>query len=305
MGIIEFADQLVAFTEDQTWGVANVDLDVAQLFPIRPDVGCVAPDAAAAGDGWLVWPARDGFWKWAGGHTLPEKISDDFDQTFYKMSYETHGGSRATIHDHKYIFRPAAPDGSSSGTTAYVYDLETHRWSTLVPSGFASRIFTLATVHAPLGNNDAGGLHPIWGKIDYGTGAGEYSLFLGELTTQDNGSAATCSATMHFPIPSPKMFKPKRVLAYYSAPDGWGTPTMTFATANVIGSSPGAVNSGTPDTGTDYSLLGGTFSAVSSGSSDLQVTFTVNTAASGTVNLQRFYGAIVEGEYAGVRRGAV
>jgi hypothetical protein len=304
MGIREFADQLVAWTEDQTWGITNVDLDVAQLFPIHPDVGCVAPDAVAAGDGWLVWPARDGFYAWAGGTKMPQKISDDFDQTFYKMAYETHGGSRATIADHKYIFRGAAPDGSTSGAdTAYVYDLETQTWSTYNLSNFSSHMFPLTTIHAPLGNNDAGGIKPLWAKIDYGTGAGEYSLFIGELTTQDNGIPYTCQVTMHFQLPPSAMFKPKRILAYYQATDGWGTPFLS--STGTIGSATGAVGTGTPDTGNDYNLIGGTFAGVSSGTSDIKVSFLADTVAGGTINLQRFFGAVIEGEFAKVRRGMV
>lgn len=305
MGMIEFADQIIAYTENQTWGISNVDLDIAQLYPIRPDVGCVAPDAAASGDGWAMWPARDGFYKWSGGRQMPVKCSEDFDQTFFKMSYETHGGSRATIADHKYIFRPATPDGTALGTTCYVYDLVNSTWSTLVPTSFASSIYPLANVHAPVGNADAGGTHSLWAKIDYGTGAAEYSVFLGEITTQDNGVNFTCSGTEYFPQPPAQMFKPRNARAYYSAPDGWGTPSLSFATASVIGSSPGSLTSGTPDTGTDYSMVGATFSGVSSGTSDLQVTFSVASAAGGTINLQRFYGIVLEGEMADVRRGSV
>jgi hypothetical protein len=279
-------------------------MDIYQLFPIALEVGNVAPDAAATGEGRLIWPGHDGFYQWLGGREAPKKISGEMDDTFQNLNYEQHGGSRATIVNRQYIVRLAPPGGATAGQ-AYVYDFESETWSTLFPHGFASDIFPLATVHAPLGNNDAGVLHSLWGKISYSTGAGEYSLFLGDLTTEDNASTITYQGTMHFPLPPSALFKPKRVLAYYSAPDGWGTPVLAIPVSTQIGSSFGTLNTGTPDTATDYNLVGGTFSSVSSGTSDIQVRFSVGSTAGGTPRRQRFYGAVLEGLPAGVRRGAV
>jgi len=304
MGGTEFADQAVLFTENQTWGLTNVDLDVPQLFPIHPGVGCVAPDSIAVGDGVLMWMARDGFYAWDGGREGPRKVSEDMDTTFLKLSYETHGGSKAVISDRKYWVRLSTPDYGTLGL-AYCFNMETAQWGTVVHAGLSSTMFPLTTIHAPLGNNDAGYLHPLWGKVDYGTGAGDYSLYLGELTTQDNGSDYTCSATMHFPLPPDKLLKPSRVKAYYQAANGWATPSLAFATTDIIGSSVGTLNTGTPDTGTDYSIVGGTFNQQSSGTSDLKVTFSAVSAAGGTVNTQRLFGAIIQGQAGGFRRGAV
>jgi len=308
MGCIEFGDQVVLFTEDQTWGLTNIDMDIPQLYPIHPAVGCVASDAIAVGDGVLIWPAKDGFYMWD-GRGKPERISDSMEQTFGTMSYETHGGSRATIHNGRYDIRISNPDYSTIGS-AYRFSLEAfeaklHPWNTILQVGFASTLFPLATIHAPLGNNDAGKIHPIWGKVDYGTGAGEYGLFLGELTTQDAGSNYSCSATMHFPLPPNRLLSSARLLAYYQAANGWGTPALAFTPTTFIGSSPGTLNTGTPDTGDDYSLIGGTFSSAPRGTSDIQISFTVSSAAAGTVGQQRFFGAVLEGNPAGIRRGMV
>lgn len=302
MGIVEFSDQIVAFTEDQTWGITNVDLDVPQLYAIALGVGCIAPDSVAVGDGLLVWLARDGVYAWDGSPGGPQKISADFDQTFGKMAYETHGGSRGIINDRRYDVRLSDPGYASIGS-AYRFSFASGQWSTLTPTGFSSTLFPLAAIHAPLGNSDAGYLHPLWGKVDYGTGAGQYRLFLGELTTQDNATPYSCSASMHFPLPPSKLFKPSRVVAYYDAPSGWGLPSISQTTANEIGSDVGTMNTNTVDTGDDYTLVTATPSAVSAGTSDLKFTISWTSAAGGTPNRQRFFGAILEGQAAGVRRG--
>ena len=304
MGGIEFGDQFVLFTEDQTWGLTNIDLDTYQLFPIALSVGCIAPDAAVAGDGFLTWPARNGWYAWDGTKKPPSKISGEMDTAFQKLSYESHGGSRATIHTGRMDVRLSNPDYSTIGL-AYRFRFDTGKWNKITLAGFTSTLFPVATVYAPLGNNDVGYIHPVWAKVDYGTGAGTYSLFLGELTTQDNGTNYTCSGTMHFPMPPSVVASPVRVLSYYQAADGWQTPTLTFATSAPIGSSPGTINTGTPDTADDYNVIGGTFSGVSRATSDIKVTFSVASQAGGTVNMQRFFGAILEAGINRFRRGAV
>ena len=304
MGGVEFGDQFVMFTEDQTWGVSNIDLDTYQLFPIALNVGCIAPDAAVAGDGLLTWPARNGWYAWDGSKKIPWKISSEMDSTFQKLSYESHGGSRATIHSGRMDVRLSNPDYSTIGL-AYRYRFDTGKWNKITLAGFTSTLFPVATVYAPLGNNDAGYIHPVWAKVDYGTGAGTYSLFLGELTTQDNGTNYTCSGTMHFPLAPSEVASPRRAITYYQASDGWQTPTLTFATSAPIGSSPGTINTGTPDTADDYNVIGGTFSGVTRGTSDLKVTFSVASQAGGTVGLQRFFGAILEIGVHKFRRGSI
>jgi hypothetical protein len=304
MGGIEFGSQFVMFTEDQTWGVDSIDLDTYNLYPIALNIGCVAPDAAVAGDGLLVWPARDGFYAWDGTRKPPWKISKDMETTFFKLSYETIGGARATIHNGRYDVRLATPNYSSTGL-AYRFRFDSGKWSAITLAGFTSTLFPVATVYAPLGNNDAGYIHPVWAKVDYGTGAGDYPLFLGELTTQDNGTNYTCSGTMYFSQNPSEVFSASRVICYYQASDGWQTPTLTLATAAPIGSSPGTLGTGTPDLGDDYNIIGGTFSQASRGTSDLRVTFSVASQASGTVNAQRFFGGFIEGNANKIRRGSI
>jgi hypothetical protein len=303
-GGIEFGDHMVLFTETQTWGLTNVDMDIPQLFPIALGIGCVAPDSIAAGDGLLVWLASDGFYAWDGSNNPPKKISSKMDGAFSKMSFDAHGGSKATIHNRRYDIRLSNPDYSVIGN-AYRFTFETGEWSKISHVGFSSSLFPLATIFAPLGNNDAGYIHPLWGKVDYGTGAGEYGLFLGELTTQDAGSNYTCYGDMHFPVPPGELFTPYRIKAYYQAADGWGTPAFSFLNSDVIGSSVGTISTGTADTGDDYSVIGGTFSQVGRGSSCLKVRFSVSSAAGGTVNRQRLFGALLQGKASDIRRGGV
>ena len=305
MGGVEFGDQAVLFTEDQTWGLTNVDLDVPQLFQIALGVGCVAPDGIEVVDGVLIWPARDGFYGWTGAHnTEPKKLSDKMDATFGKLSFENHGGSKSTGHNRRYDIRLSSPDYSGAGA-AFRYNLDSGEWSTIAIAGINATLFPLTTVYAPLGNNDVGVLHPLWGKVDYETAGFDWTLFLGELSTRDDGTSYTCSAWMFFPQEPGGVFTPNRVIAYYQASNGWGTPTFGFVPADVIGTAVGTLNTGTADTGTDYSVIGATFSQVGRGTSDLKISFSVLSAAGGTVNGQRLFGAVLEGSKKKIRRGGV
>jgi len=198
MGCVEFGDQVVLFTENQTWGLTNVDLDVPNLYPIALGIGCVAPDSVAVVDGVLVWLAENGVYAWDGGRDAPVKVSGLMEVKFGKMNYSTHGGSRATGHNRRYDVALSNPDYSSQGTS-HRLNLDTFQWAKLNYAAYNSIVYPLATIYAPLGNNDAGAMHPVWGKVDYDTGAADYGLYLGELTTQDNGTDFTCSCIMQFP----------------------------------------------------------------------------------------------------------
>lgn len=299
MGGVEFADQAVLYTEDQTWGLTNVDLDVPQLFPIHPFVGNIAPKSTAAGDGLLLWAARDGIYAWDGdGRNLPKKVSDDWDAAFGKMSYETHGGSRAVVRDRAYLISIAAP--GSTPTAHYCLDLDSMQWSPWQPPTTA--IAPLATVYAPIGNEDEGKIHAIWGKVDYGTGAGEYTLLVDELGTDDNGSTYNGACTFFFPQDPGSTFTPQKIIAYYQASSGWATPSFSYSGAE-LGSSPGTIGTNTPDTTATYSVVSGVFSSINRGSHSLQVTFSVASSAGGAVNGQRLFGALLQGTPQGFRRG--
>lgn len=305
MGGAEYADQVVLFTEDQTWGLRSVELDVPQLYPIHPAIGCVAPDSVATGDGLIIWMGRDGFYAWDGGRKGPIKISEDLKTTFSKMSYEKHGKSRGIIHNRRYdIF---LIDANGSAGVNYSYDLETGTWSRYIQGDSNFEFAPICNIHAPLGHADAGVPHPVFAKVNAVTGGGEdYNVYLGEYGMLDHLTAFECSATMHFPQPPSQMFSPNRILAYYQTDSGWDTPTLSVVTSNFIGSTTGTpVNVGTPDTGNDYSLIGGTFPQAPRGVSDIKLSFTANTVAGGSVGFQRFFGAILEGFPSKIRRGMV
>ena len=305
MGGAEFADQVVLYTEDQTWGLRSVELDVPQLYPIHPSIGCVAPDSVATGDGLIIWLARDGFYAWDGGRKAPTKISETLQTTFSKMNFEAHGGTRGIIHNRRYDVRLMSPGGVSLGLM-YSYDLESGTWSTYIPGDTISTWAPLCNIHAPLGHADAGVPHPIFCKVDPQIGGGfDYHIYLGEYTTQDNASNYVCAGTMHFPQAPGQVFSPSRTLAYYQTDSGWSTVTLQTGTNDLIGSNLGTIVTGSPDTGDDYSVLGGTFSAASRGASDVKVTFYATTAAGGGVGKQRLFGAIVEGQPSKIRRGSV
>jgi hypothetical protein len=110
---------------------------------------------------------------------------------------------------------------------------------------------------------------------------------------------------MHYPLPLGGTMVPQRVLAYYSGDVGMGTPSLSFVTSSTIGDVVTSITTGTPDTGQDYSVVGGTFPREGSGVSDLKVKFTFDTAAGGTVGHQRLYGTVLEGSKSRVRVGSV
>lgn len=301
MGGVEFADQMVLHTEDQTWGLTNVDMDVPHLYPIHPSVGCIAPDATACGDGRLLWLSRDGVYMWDGsGRGLPRKISSEWDVTFGKMSYETHGGSRAVIVDRSYKISLSTPGGTPFSYACF--DLDAEQWSIWNPTGFASALAPLAVVNAPLGNSDAGGLHTIWGKVDYSTGAGEYSLMLDELTTLDNGTSYACIAGCYFNQPPGEVFTPTRVRAFYQSSNGWQTPILS-GSAGLL-SSAGGLGNDSPGTNADYNMLSATFTSVNRGSASIKIAFTALSQAGGDINTQRFFGMLLDGTRMQYRRGS-
>lgn len=303
MGGIEFGDQMVLFTEDQTWGLTNVDLDSPHLYPIHPSVGCIAPESIATGDGLLVWLSRDGFYAWDGSRNPPRKVSADLFQTFEKKGYEIMGGGSAVIHNHRYDFWGMDPALNTPAANGYSLDLETFTWGTLATQGLSSTIMPLCLANAPLGHADFGVPHPLFAKRDVTTAAGDYHVYMGEQTTADNGTGYECAATMYFPVPPNATYKPNGVLAYYAADAGWSTPSLAWAgSSSPIGSSVGTINTGAPDSGGDYTIITGTFSQQSSGSSDLLVRFAVTSASGGTVGRQRFHGAILTGAYGPLRR---
>jgi hypothetical protein len=305
MGGVEFAGWGVFFTEDQTWGAQNLDADEPYLIPIHSGVGCVAPWAVTVGDGWLIWPARDGIYAWDGSKAGPKNVSGKFKHTFASLNFEAHGGSRAVIHNHKYDLTFVDAKNGQIGA-AFTLNLENFEWSTRTTN---DKKIPLCLIHAPLGHADAGVPHALYAKATIGTSsasdATSYSPCVADYTTQDDGTNYTCLATAHFPLPPGGTFSPKRVLAYYDALDGWVTPTLAVAASNLGDGDVGSITTGGPDTGTDYSIIAGTYSLQSSGTSDLKVTLSASSAAGGAVYGQRFFGMVLEGEEGEFRQGGL
>jgi len=305
MGGVEFGGWGVFFTEDQTWGAQNLDADVPYLIPIHSGVGCVAPNSIAVGDGWLIWAARDGIYAWDGSRAGPKNVSGKFKHTFASLNFEAHGGSRAVIHNHKYDLTFVDAKNGQIGT-AFTLNLENFEWATRTTN---DKKIPLCLIHAPLGHADAGVPHALYAKATIGTSsasdATSYSPCVADYTTQDDGTNYTCLATAHFPLPPGGTFSPKRVLAYYDALDGWVTPALSVAASNIGEGDVGTITTGGPDTGTDYSIIAGTYSLQSSGTSDLKVTLSASSAAGGAVYGQRFFGMVLEGEEGEFRQGGL
>jgi hypothetical protein len=259
-GIVEFADQVVCFTEDKMFGVANVDQDVPSIYeiPSVPGVGCIAPDSIAQGFGVLCWLARNGVYVWD-GQNPPERVSDNVSTMLGKMSYEGYGGSRAVLHNRLYDIHLISSAGtlvSSFGTGVAEprlrYDLVTKTWSdvNVTTTGQPSPI---VTVTAPLGHGDAGIRHPLMGVCHTGSNT-DYAVYLGECTTGDGGNTYTSVVTVHL---GPAQFKEWTVDRIYAVYSLTGTPTFGHGatTGTVLGDVTGTFTSGTADAATDYSRI--------------------------------------------------
>lgn len=296
MGMIEFQDQLVLFTEDQTWGLTNVDLDIPQLYPIHSGVGCVAPDSIATGLGVLFWLSHDGVYSWDGVQgSLPREMSGKVSTAFSQLSYELHGGSRAIVQDNQaaaYEIKFLSRTGLVSGGH-YRLDFGSGQWSTIV-HGIASTLHPLATIHAPLGHASQGQRKPLYGQVLLP--ASDKAIYLGELTTQDSASNFTCIADVHFGPNGIQVVQPERVFFYYVAADGWGTPALQIQNTNGIWTNlaAGEMKSQTPDTGSDYSVVRAVLQT-SKPTQDVVVRFTVSSAAGGTINTQRLFAGYLKG----------
>jgi len=290
-GGTSFGNVSVVFTEDDMWGVADVDGVSFQRIPIASAVGCVAPDACVQGAGLLVWPARDGFYAWD-GEGVPQRVSKKMDFTFTKMSYERHGRSRATIFNEQYEVTFVSLQGIVGDT--YRLDLRTGRWYR-VTHGVAGAWVTLVSATMPVGTDDSGVRHPIMGQV--GTGATNLNVLAGEFTTQDDGTNFTCVVDVAFGPWGDKFFSLDKAAFYYQAADGWGTPAITSINAAGVGYVPPAstVSSGSPDTGTNISLVQAGYSHTTSGGQDYVVRFQVSSAAGGTLRGQRLYAAVLVG----------
>lgn len=290
-GGTSFANVSVVFTEDDMYGLADVDGVTFQSFPIASSIGCVAPDAVAQGGGLLVWPGRDGFYAWD-GEGAPQRVSKKMDLTFTKMSYESHGRSRAVIFNEQYEVTLVSLQGVVGAT--YRLDLKTGKWYR-VTHGVAGSWAPLVNATMPVGTDDAGVRHPILGQI--GSGATNLNVLAGEFTTQDDGSNFTCTVDVSFGPWGSAFFSLDKVGFYYQASDGWGTPAITSINVAGVGYVPpvSTVSSGAPDTGTNVSLVQAGYSHSTTGGQDYVIRFEVSSAASGTVRGQRLYAGVMEG----------
>lgn len=294
-GIVEFNDQMVCFTEDQIFGIANVDQDVPSIYPIYEGIGCVSPDSISVGFGVLCWLGRNGVYVWD-GQDPPQRVSDNTSATFGKMSLESHGGSRGIVHSRMYEVAFINSNNTFVQADSMRYDLVTRTWATLAHPSF--KVWApLCAATMPLAHADAGVRHPVYGQAD--KSGSDYAIYVGEMTTQDAGSNYTMLIQAHFGPSGLTEGILNKIFAYYYANDGWGTPALALSlgTSGFIGSPTGAATNLTVDTATDYNRLSAIPAEGSLGSGDILMTFTVLGASGGTVNGQKLFsvGADMDG----------
>ena len=297
-GIAEFNDQVVVFTEDQMFGIANVDTDTPSIYVIHPGVGCVAPDSIAVGNGVLGWLSRGGVYLWD-GEGLPQRITADFkNSTFGRLTLANHGGSRGIIHNRLYELTLQDNTFSTIGAS-WEYNIVTKSWS-LISYAALPYAGPLITVTAPLGHADVGVRHPLRGPIAYGTT--DWHVYIGEYTTVDHTTGYTLTARVHFGPMGYRAFSPNRLAAYYDASGGLAAdPTMSFSNAAYQWATPGLATAAV-DTGTQYQLIEANVTQKNLGSGGIAAQWQVTTTTGGTLNAQRLHSIYLEGEYAEPRR---
>ncbi len=276
-GMIEFNDQMVVFTEDQMFGIANVDQDVPSIYVIHPGIGCVAPDSVQVGFGVMCWLARNGVYVWDGNEP-PVRVSDHTSFVFGKMSFENHGGSRAVLHNRLYDIHLITAAFAEATSPRFRYDLVTKTWSS-VALGSSEDWSPLAIVTAPVGHANAGVRHPLYGQAVLP--ASDFAVLIGEYTTQDDASNYTCTATVHFGPAGLIEMTLDKVFSYYKTATGFGTPAISNqAVSSAIGSIAGAVTNLTIDGGLDYTRLSAVPGEGTLGTGDIDMTFQVATSSS-------------------------
>src|SRR6267142_2827258 len=293
-GMIEFADQMIVFTEDTVYGITNVDQDQPYIYVIAKGIGCVAPESLRAGYGFLFWLSRGGLYMWD-GNSPPERVSDELPLSFYSFSVESHGNSRAIIYNRLYeiLFVSQTDDVTFAYSGhRFRFDVATRTWSTGHFTTLSDLyVGPLLTVTAPLGHEDFGFRHPFYGKIQY-TGT-LFHVYLGEFKTVDDGGAITYTARAPVGPPHGQAMTVRRIIAIYRAIGaGWNT-VPSLSVIGTIGDIP-ATGTSFAQLGTDYNTVQAQVTGLVGYTSDVALLFTELSNSGGTANRQHVVGLYLD-----------
>lgn len=288
------SDTWYLWSEREQIGISDLDEDIANIYEVPGGVGCVAPDSAVSGPGFIMWLGPDGVYFMADGE-VPSRVTDDQSVIFSKMSFATHGGSRAVIHDLGYEVHLMTPEGQPVGSEPHWrVEMRTSppSWSTVL---LTTAFSPFAVVEAPLGHADAGVLHPMY--LNANPDVSNRTPYVGEYTTADNGTGFVCLADIHFGPKGFRKFSPRRFAAYYAADAGWGTPSVSAPPgATYIFKTLSGFGTVTPKAGTDYKLAVANTTEKMSGAQDVVVRFTVTSVDGGTARNQRLIAGYLDGD---------
>lgn len=282
-------DTWFLWSEDEMVAVSDLDEDIPNIYDVPGGVGAVA-DAAKSRYGVVMWPSRDGVYA-MGPDFKPERVTGTHNQTFGKMSVETHGGSWALFYDSCYHIHLLDRDGVPVGSTpAWRFDLLWPHWNTVDTS-----LSPLATIVAPFGHADEGVEHPIFGNVNLVVN--DRIPRVGEYTTTDDGVGYPCIADIHFGPSGFRKFRPRRASFYFQNDGGWATPVVSNAPGHTtIFKGPTSYGTPTPKVGSDYSLIVANPTDAPSGTQDIVVRFAATTQAGGSVGGQRLVAGYFDGE---------
>lgn len=267
-GMVEFADQIIVFTEDAMYGIQNVDLDPPNIYSIAAGIGCVAPDSIAFGFGYLCWLSRNGAWVWDGVNP-PRHVSDQLVSSMTTLSLEKHGGSRGVVYDRMYEVTLIDSTNAVSGQR-FRFDLVSLTWSTIVLATSDINLAALLSITSPFGHADYGVSHPLYGKVQ---AAGTlYHVFVGDYATTDDGNTYSSSAAVHLGPAANKVISPKKATAIVKGVSG---AALTFTNVSYIGDS-AILGPVFIDGSADYSAIMAQITSMVSYTGDIVVTYSVN-----------------------------
>jgi len=268
-GMVEFADQIVVFTEDAMYGIANVDQDPPNIYIIAAGIGCVAPESVRAAYGLLCWLARGGLYIWD-GQSPPKRVSDQQRASLTNLSREGHFQSWGAIYRQQYEVTLITQANAVTGSR-WRYDFVSGQFSQVVLATSDLNLAAILTITAPTGHEDAGGRHPLYGKVQ-ATGT-LFHVYVGDWKITDDGNVIQLAAAVHVGPAGGRVIVPRSVMVVYTAMTA--PITIAFSNASYIGDTP-TIGSVFTDGASDYTFAVAQVTSIPAYTGDLVITVSGN-----------------------------
>lgn len=305
MGMIEFNDWLVVFTERSTHVLTNLDQDDWGVQTVLPETGCIAPDSIQVAYGRLFWLGIEGVWMWDGVNP-PENIS--WPLRLEQCSSMVHGASRAITYNYGYEIELIPADRLNSYTTEwpsttygflwtkYFFNVRTREWNQVqLMQGDSAYLQPIASVTYPIGSKYAGRRCPLYMRHRYGGGSTDLTPYLGDAGSVDGGvndltgTAITMQLGLIYAAGRSEIWTPNE---WQLDVDNISSFVATHGGA-VIGHKAAIDSTPETDAATEYTMARSRFTEPGSGASAMQLMLTGTMSGEG---LGRVFNAYLYGE---------